>query len=123
MKTLRGQNIRVILYGKTTCRLYINSSKKDTKNSCWIAEVAISSLAIGLDSAMNCFMGVVPCPLFQNIVSQYSLSQSHHVQGLVVRSPLVRFRAAARVSLALMRRFKRKKEKRKKTEKEICTIA
>jgi hypothetical protein len=70
---------------------------------------------------MNCFLGVVP--LFQKIVSQYSLSQSHHVQGLVVRSPLVRFRAAARVSLALMRRFKRKKEKRKKTEKEICTIA
>jgi hypothetical protein len=42
---------------------------------------------------------------------------------MVVRSPLVRFRAAARVSLALTRRLRRKKEKRKKREDEICSIS
>jgi hypothetical protein len=45
------------------------------------------------------------------------------LQGLLQRSPLVRFRAAARVTVALQRRLKRRKEKRKKTEADICCIA
>jgi len=43
--------------------------------------------------------------------------------GMLIRSPLARFRAAARVTLALLRRLKRKKEKRKKKDDEICTLS